>query len=227
MITANKTKKISVLGLVALAFLFLQYGCATILNGSDQTITVDSNVQGAEVLYNGKVIGVTPLSTTVEKHIDSILEIKKEGYQPQTIDMKTSLTAAFWGNILIGGLFGSSTDQSTDSAYEYDPGSFHVTLEPEQASQLELDSLMAEANLRRFILHNYTQIVREASTKQGEYLNTLSDLLSLKTDEQKSDLATHLLKLYGENSNPPAFAEKILILTRQSNTILQTKKGFR
>ena len=227
MITANKTKKISVLGLVALAFLFLQYGCATIFVGSEQIITVDSNVQGAEVLYNGKAIGVTPLSATVEKRVDSTLEVRKEGYLPQTINMSTNLTGAFWGNILIGGLLGSTTDQSTDSAYEYEPGSFHVTLEPEQASRLELDSLMAEANLRRFILHNYTQIVREASTKQGEYLNTLSDLLSLKTDEQKSDLATHILKFYGENSNPPEFAEKILVLARQSNAILQTGKDFR
>ena len=225
--TANKTKKIIVLGLVVLIVPFLQYGCATIIGSSDQEITVDSNVEGAEVLYNGKAIGVTPLTTTVAKQVDSTLEVKKEGYQPQTINMQTSLTAAFWGNIIFGGLLGSSIDQSTDSAYEYDPGSFHIALTPEQASQLELESFIAETNLRRFILHNYVQIVRQSSAERGEHLEILSDFLSLKTDEQKSDLATRILKFYEEDSTPPEFAEKILALARQSHTALQVDKDFR
>ena len=225
--TFNKFKSVFLFGLALLALMISHYGCATILGDSNQVISVDSNVPGAEVFLNGKAIGETPLSTTVPKEADAKLEVKKEGYQSQTLEMTTSLTGAFWGNILIGGLLGSTTDQATHSAYEYDPGSYQIDLIPEQASQGELNSLMAEANLRRFILYNYTQIIREASSERGEHLDALSGLLLLKTDKEKSDLAANLFKFYGENSNPPEFAEKILVLARQSNAILQTGKDFR
>lgn len=227
MITANKTKKLIELGFIALVFLFLLNGCATIFGDSEQEITVNSNVEGAEVVFNGKVIGVTPLTTTVAKQVDSKLEVRKEGYRPETVEMRTSLTGAFWGNIIIGGILGSATDQSTDSAYEYDPGSFQVDLFPEQASRLELNSLMAETNLRRFILFNYNQIIRESGTEQGESLEVLSGLLSLETDEQKSDLATRILKFHKENSTPEEFAEKVLVLARQSHLPLKENKNFR
>lgn len=225
--TMKRLKGTFSVAVILLMLPILQNGCATILVGSSQDITVNSNVPGAEVLFNGKVIGVTPLTTSVSKQIDSILEVRKEGYQPQTINMSTSLTAAFWGNIIIGGLLGSTTDQSTDSAYEYDPGSFQVTLLPEQASQLELDSIIAVANLRRFVLYNYTHIVRDSSVEQGEHLEALSGMLSLKTKEQKRDLAANVLKFYQQSPNAIEFSNQILMFAEQSQTVLQTGKDFR
>lgn len=225
--TINKLKRTFVLGIVLLAFPVLQYGCATILKGSDQEITVNSNVPGAQVLLNGNAIGVTPLTTTVPKGQNSSLVVRKEGYQAQTILMQTQITGAFWGNIILGGLLGSTTDMTTNSAYEYAPGSFQAELVPEQASQLELDSLMAEANLRRFVLYNYSHIVRDSSVEQGEHLNALSEMLSLKTKEQKKGLAANVLKFYQQSSNPVQFSEQVLLLAKQSYSVLQTGKDFR
>lgn len=223
----TRLKRAFSVAVILLVLPIMQYGCATILKGSTQVIAVNSNVPGAEVLLNGQSIGVTPLSTTIPKGKNSTLVVRKEGYQAQTMAMPTTITVAFWGNIIIGGLLGSTTDMTTNSAYEYAPGAFHAELVPEQASQLELDSLMAVANLRRFVLYNYTHIVRDSNREQGEHLNALSDMLSLNTKEQKKDLAANVLKFYQQSSNPIEFSNQILVLAKQSHTILQTGKDFR
>ena len=44
------------------SLVILASGCSTIMNGKTQSITVDSNVKGAEVVINQVVVGQTPFT---------------------------------------------------------------------------------------------------------------------------------------------------------------------
>ena len=120
-------KKIALISVVAL----LATGCSTILNGKTQSITVDSNVKGAEVLINQVVVGQTPFTGQAPRGAEPQITVRKAGYESKTIVAETGFEPVFWGNILIGGVFGSTTDNSTGAMYKYAPATFNVELKPE------------------------------------------------------------------------------------------------
>ena len=105
-------------------------GCATIVDGSTQSMTFQSSPAEAEVLINGVVVGKTPLSIDVERAEGTTLTIRKEGFKEQTLVMPTKLNTTFWGNVILGGLPGSTTDAVSGASREFIPGSHMVTLEP-------------------------------------------------------------------------------------------------
>lgn len=215
---------------VALILFILPFvGCSSMLNGKTQTISVNSNPSGARVTFNGLTIGITPIGTLVEKRSSGTLVVEKEGFQTQTIPVETGLTGAFWGNLIWGYFFpfSSTTDLAGGTAYEYSPDSFFIELVPEGASQLEIETYLAEAQLRKFILFNHRQIIRDSSIEQGEYLDALSELLSVKTEEQKVDFAAQLLKLHEDNSTSPEFAERIVMLFKTRPLKIKAVADFR
>lgn len=112
-----------------LASLTLISGCATIVSGETQTVTFNSVPDGADVLVNGEIKGKTPITFPLKRADGNVLEIKKEGYKTHKGVLRTNLNGMFWGNILIGGLFGSTTDNVTGASREYAPGTIVVKLE--------------------------------------------------------------------------------------------------
>jgi hypothetical protein len=87
-------------------------GCATIVRGSSQTITINSNVDGAIVEMNGQQVGVTPFSGKLKKGKERVFRISKPGYTTQGIVLETKYDwiASFGGNIISGGTIGTTTD---------------------------------------------------------------------------------------------------------------------
>jgi PEGA domain len=120
-------KKIALIAMVAL----LATGCSTILNGKTQSISVDSNVKGAEVLINQVVVGQTPFVGQAPRGAAPQITVRKTGYEAKTVVAETGFEPVFWGNIIVGGVFGSTTDNSTGAMYKYAPATFNVELKPE------------------------------------------------------------------------------------------------
>jgi hypothetical protein len=160
-------------------------GCASILTGSTQTITVNSNVSGAQVFMNDTLLGKTPLTVTVDRGLEGALTVKADGYQSYNFALNKKITTTFWVNILSGGLFGSSTDMSTGAMYEYEPGTFQATLAPMNASSLELDTFEKEAALRRFLLVNHEAVVRQLASGEGTHLETLYGALEIAQNQRE------------------------------------------
>jgi len=104
-------------------------GCATIISGENQTVTIQTIPEGAEVVINGAVKGITPITFPLKREDGSVLELRKEGYKSHVGVLHTELNGMFWGNILFGGLLGSTTDASTGASREYMPGTIVVNLE--------------------------------------------------------------------------------------------------
>lgn len=106
-------------------------GCASIMSGKDQQISVNSNVRGATVLINGAEVGKTPFIGKVSKPKNgegNVITLRADGYEEKTVAVETTIEPTFWVNILTGGPFGSTTDYSSGAMYKLGDGNFNIDL---------------------------------------------------------------------------------------------------
>lgn len=101
-------------------------GCATVLNGTTQSVTFDSLPQGAEILIDGALVGVTPLTMTLEKNAKDTVMVKKDGFKTISRD----LTKKFDGVAVINIFWDlSTTDAITGAIKQYEPNSYYFELQ--------------------------------------------------------------------------------------------------
>jgi hypothetical protein len=157
------------------------------------------------------MMGVTPASIFLERsdYDKANVIFKKEGYQDQQATIQTSLNMWFWGNVLCGGLIGSSTDAASGAMWKFSPNSYYVSMAPLKASQAEWDRFMYERNVRRFVLFTYDNLVSDLAEDGGEHLVSLLQLLSIHND-QTTKAKVRLQDLSHSTENPLAFANAVL-----------------
>ncbi|CAA0125326.1 Uncharacterised protein [Halioglobus japonicus] len=100
------------------------YGCASIVSGQDQAVSVTApNCPDAECeLKNsdGTYYVKTPGTVTVGRDYDDLaLTCRKEGHDPVVIHVKSSTKGMAFGNIILGGVIGAGVDMATGAAYDY------------------------------------------------------------------------------------------------------------
>ena len=109
--------------LVSIVFLS---GCASIIEGTNQQITVNTNPAGADCgLYRkGIKIGTitqAPGSTLVDKTKNNIwIVCVKQGYQAATYLNKSGIAGGTFGNIIAGGGIGWAIDSASGADNKYD-----------------------------------------------------------------------------------------------------------
>lgn len=120
------TRKI-LLATTAVAGSLLFSGCAGMFSGTTQSLTIKSNVEGANVELNGRTIGQTPLTAIIEKKKDLLIIVKKEGYHETSMPLNTSFDP-----MGLAGLFSYGSPLTTDiqrgTAYQLSPNYYHVEL---------------------------------------------------------------------------------------------------
>lgn len=115
-------KKLVFLSIVAFTILFS--GCATIVGGGgSQNISINSNKPlKAKLSYmdgSGAQYFTAPATLVVDRKSQDIIISSEEGsFNPTT--QKSKLNGWFWGNIIIGGVIGSTTDFASGAAWKYD-----------------------------------------------------------------------------------------------------------
>lgn len=172
----NRTTRI-LAALIALTTLTVA-GCASIASGTTQSITVSSNVEGAEVFLDGVVIGTTPFTGPVDKN-KSQIRVEAEGYRTETLALSKSLDPVFWGNIIIGGTLGSITDFATGAAYQYAPASYQVDLQ--RAGQAR-DNFLRDVATRKFSMIYIDEIALDLANGGGDYLSALVEIINGEND---------------------------------------------
>ncbi|HSY26544.1 MAG TPA: hypothetical protein VK832_03490 [Burkholderiaceae bacterium] len=112
----------------AIAASLLLSGCASIVNGTNQVVSIDAKNNGQAVggvlcrLENGKGVFFVTAPGTVTIHRayeDLLIRCEKENLQPGTARVKSYTKATAYGNILLGGVIGAAVDVSNGSAYDY------------------------------------------------------------------------------------------------------------
>jgi hypothetical protein len=120
------SKRIYVLSLMVLAS-----ACATIVKGTSQSVSINSNVRGATIIVNGKTLsGTTPYNGPIERKSGTTVTLQKEGYEAKTVTLTTEVESVFWGNIILGGGIGSTTDLASGAMYYYAPATLQIDLVP-------------------------------------------------------------------------------------------------
>ena len=118
-------------------------GCASIVNGQNQSVSVVTRNQGTEVqgakcsLTNDKGVWYvsSPGSVAVHRSFGELaVSCAMTGLPDGTAAVKSSTTGAVFGNILAGGVIGAGIDVATGAAYNY-PNLIPVAMG--QATRLE------------------------------------------------------------------------------------------
>lgn len=173
------------LGLLAL----LAGGCATITDGSTQEMSFQSNPEEAVVTVTKRVrdssteymwqdevrvLGKTPITLRMDREDKQTVTFSKGGYKPLTMKLATTLNGYFWGNLVTGGVFGSTTDSMSGAMYEYSPSQYFVTLIPLSASSIDAATQQsAREKAKGLIVQRYTNLMADLSRGHGEDLQAV------------------------------------------------------
>lgn len=118
----------SLLLAAATAGMLLTTGCASVVNGNTQSVSVTTQNKGGDVsgaqcsLTNDKGVWylTTPGSVGVHRSYgDMLVSCKLAGVPDGTAAVASSTTGAVFGNILLGGVIGAGVDMATGAAYNY------------------------------------------------------------------------------------------------------------
>jgi hypothetical protein len=119
-------------------------GCATLIRGTTQNVSVTSSPSHAQVILEGKVIGATPFQQEIPRAGNALIWLAHPETEPTPYTWSTQVEPTFWGNILTGtflaitlnpigslaGLLGFGVDLITGSAYRYSPDQAEIVLTP-------------------------------------------------------------------------------------------------
>lgn len=201
---------------LVLAFAFISIGllggCASIITGTNQEVTFHSTPEEATVSVGGKTLGKTPLTTSLKKRSGQSLVFEKEGYKTITLQLETRMNGWFWGNIIFGGLVGSTTDNLSGAVNEYSPNQYMVTLESAGTGTLDGKTSGSKSQaVRGYIVSGYNDIRSELSKGSGPYVTTLLKMLDVP--ESEKDAAVKKIKALSEvYTIIPEFADHVIAL---------------
>ena len=103
-------------------------GCASIVNGQNQSVSVETRSNNTSLIganctltnNKGTWYVTTPGSTTVNRSFEDLsVKCLKEPLEPGLAVVKSSTKAMAFGNILFGGVIGAGVDVATGAAYDY------------------------------------------------------------------------------------------------------------
>src|SRR3990167_7322227 len=100
-------------------------GCASIVNGTNQSVSVNTRpVTGATCsLENDKgkwFVNQTPGSVTVHRsYKDLTINCEKRGYPKASKNIVSKTKGMAFGNVVFGGVIGAGVDMADGSAYDY------------------------------------------------------------------------------------------------------------
>ena len=123
----------AIAGLLVLAALLS--GCATIVEGGSQNVTVETSPPGATCAVDrmGQRLGMvapTPGTVRIDKSKNDLaITCTKDGFRPASIAQAPSFGATTLGNIIAGGVIGVVVDAASGANYTY-PADVKLELSP-------------------------------------------------------------------------------------------------
>lgn len=105
---------------IAVAAAVFATGCASIMTPPSQNIEVTtSNNEAIEASIDTNNTMTPGMVEVLRDGADKVARTEEEGCD-NTTPVEKKIAPAFWGNILLGGVFGSTTDASTGKMWNYE-----------------------------------------------------------------------------------------------------------
>ncbi|MBO4521070.1 MAG: PEGA domain-containing protein [Alphaproteobacteria bacterium] len=161
----------------AVIALLLLSGCGTVFSGTQQTVTVNTNVPEAKVYVNGMPMCSTPCAVELNRSNTNInIILKKDGYNDTVFVLKSQ-----WNPITIINLsfvYSWTTDFVSGGVWKYSPDAVYVEMDKKDMTKAEAEQSRKISEIRRFVLFNYSAL----KVGDKEHLTSLSALTGLKAD---------------------------------------------
>jgi hypothetical protein len=116
--------------LLILSLLAILSGCATIVQGTTQEVGITTDPSEANLLVDNKENYKSPAKITMKRKDDHIVEVTKEGFEKENINIKSVISGVVAGNLLLGGLIGIGVDALSGGANRLEPDNINVRLRP-------------------------------------------------------------------------------------------------
>ena len=133
-------------------------GCATIVSGKTQDVTVRSNPSGAKVLVDVMMQGTTPLVANLIRKKRHTLEISKEGYGRDVRATTRGFNWWYLGNLILGGVIGLIVDPITGAIFDVNPDSVYVELQKaapeEEVKKVEIKKEEVKGEVKKEKIEN-------------------------------------------------------------------------
>lgn len=113
-------------------------GCATIMHGNMQSVSISSTPEGATVAVDNRVVGTTPVSVELTRKKVHLVQISLEGYKTATLILDRKSSVFYWGNLVFGGVWiGMAVDALTGAMYRLEPEQVAATLDRDESTAFE------------------------------------------------------------------------------------------
>lgn len=128
--------------LMAMAGVGILSACSSIIEGSTQEITINTNPAGANCSVERQGVSIgrvdpTPGSVTIKKtKYDITVRCVKSGYQEATFLNHSGAAGATVGNIILGGGIGWAVDSASGADNKYETP-INMTLVPRQRASAD------------------------------------------------------------------------------------------
>jgi len=121
--------------LMAVFALVALTGCATVVRGTKEQVTITSSPKSATITTSiGHRCEGSPCTIKVPRKTEFTAYAKKPGYRPGSIFIGTTVKGkgalGLAGNVLVGGVVGVGVDAVSGAALDHYPNPAHIRLEP-------------------------------------------------------------------------------------------------
>ena len=166
------TIKFLVLLFVVVSLGLFSGGCATIINGSDQAVSISSAPPGATIELDDGRTFTTPTTVRLERKRDHVVSISMDGYHTEQVTLMRTMSGAVAGNILAGGFIGWGVDALSGAQYKLVPPTVSVSLR--RLGEGETDSVgsAADAVSPESRLRQLEQLRNDGLVTEEEYRAT-------------------------------------------------------
>jgi len=131
-------------------------GCATVMNGTNQDVTFQSDPDGAVVALSTGQTCDTPCEFPLKRGKDLRVDFTMPGYKSEYVYVQSRLGGSTFGNIIAGGVVGGIVDGSNGASNHLYPRPVYIRLvaqgSTEEAMLLDKDgeviSTVAEHNAK-------------------------------------------------------------------------------
>ncbi len=153
-------------------------GCASIVHGSGQEVSIASDPSGADVWVDNEKVGKTPVSPNLKRKRAHQVVVHKDGFKDEHRIIHRVLSGAVAGNILAGGFIGWGVDAVTGAQWRLVPETLHVELDPlPKGASTEVAQSPADR------IHERLAAIREVAEAGGLTPEEASELRSAVTQE--------------------------------------------
>jgi hypothetical protein len=151
--------------LVVVSALVIGNGCATMIRGTEEVLSITSEPSGALAEVSDGQKGTTPCQVKLKRNQSVLIKYSKEGYESETLSVFPTLAGS---GVILGGVI----DYGTGAVYSLAPNPAHVMLKPKVASALQSSSSGPNEEPKKSLaerLDELDQLKRDGKITPKEY----------------------------------------------------------